>query len=467
MEYPIKGTLLPHQTLALQEANEKRAHAFFLDAGAGKTLTCIAEAGKLYQWNEIDGVLILAPNGPHRQHVTQEFPKWANFSWHGTYNKAPTKELEEFNARSPKAGLGVLSYNYEGAITQRGKKAIDAFIKKYPRFYLILDESQKLKDPRASRTKRAAELAKQATHRRILSGTPILKGLEDMFSQYFILQAGITGKFETSKMMPNYFACRQYYCQLAPVPNSSASSHAKVIVGYRHEPEFRENVRPYTTRVTSDMFMTSEEPMRIRVEVDMVPQQRNAYAQMREHLFAAIDGGLITAQNALVQLGKMQQIACGFIKDEDGKVEWLSKSRIEAAKTVLEGLDEPVILWAPFVPLKERLYDEIDGAILYTELADVDKWKRKGGVIIANQSSGMGVGMNLQNSSANIYVANNFSSEARWQSEKRTDRLGQERLVRYWDLIAPNTVDEKVLSAIAHKKEISARNIDGLRDLAL
>lgn len=472
MTYPVKGTPKPHQLMALQEANLKDAHAWFMDPGAGKTFTSIAEAGKLYKQREIDGVMVIAPLGPHRQWVTEQFPLWADYPWHGTYSKAKSREITAFFERSPKLGLGVLAVHYDTLRTKGGKAMIDKFLKRYPRTYLVIDESQKIKNPKAARTVETESIARRCTHRRELSGTPILKGLEDLFSQFYVLRPGITGPFATSKLNRNWYALRNYYCQLAPIPGQRTSVHAKRIVGYKNEEEFREKIRPYSTRVTSDMFMKGEKPDFIPVEAPMSDNQERAYVTMKNLLLTQIEGGVVTAQNALVQLGKLHQIASGFIIGEDGEVEWLGDNKIDATMTLIEGLAEPVVIWTPFIALKERIVEELEKAgapvIEYTGLDDVDRWKRmENGIIVGNQSSGLGVGMNLQHAAANIYPANSFSSEARWQSLKRTDRIGQTRQVRNWDLIAPGTTDEKALASLAVKEDIASRNIDGLKDMLL
>jgi len=255
------------------------------------------------------------------------------------------------------------------------------------------------------------------------------------------------------------------------VPSRQATN-AKIIVGYKNEDEFREKIRPFTTRVTADMFSDTETPMFMDVECPMSPDQARAYMQMKDLLLSQINGGMITAQNALVQLGKLSQIASGFIMDEDRQVTWLSQSKIDAAVTLLEDMAEPVIIWAPYIPLKAAMAEALNKMgvdwVQYTEPSDVDRWKEmENGVILGNQSSGLGVGQNLQKAAANIYLANTFSSEARWQSLKRTDRMGQTKQVRYWDLISPGTTDEKVKANLQAKADIASRNIDGLREILL
>ena len=171
--YPIKGTHRDHQVRALKEAGEKPGHAWFMDPGAGKTLTAISEAGKLYLDRKIDGVIIAAPKGPHEQWVIEQFPQWASFPWRGIHNQQTPTQIRKFMSARP-SGLGVLSVNYDALRTPKGQEIIRAFIAKHPRIYFVIDESHKCKSPRAQRTKETMRLALKSAYRRILTGTPVL-----------------------------------------------------------------------------------------------------------------------------------------------------------------------------------------------------------------------------------------------------------------------------------------------------
>lgn len=477
------GDPRPHQVLALGEAGLGREHAYWIDAGGGKTYTCIYEAGALHEMDKIDGLIVVAPNGPHRQWITQELPKWARFPWHGTYRGAhkTTKHGEVYasnkffdSGRVDK--LGVIALNYEGMGTKEAKAWVQHIVQRYPRFMLIVDESQKVKGTTASRTHLTNALARRAAYRRTLSGTPLLKGLEDLFSQYFILKPGVTGPFSLTDIEDNWRAARNFYCRMVPVegannPRSHVKKWAKRIDGYRNEALFRERVRPISTRITEDMFGKETGADFIPYDVEMTGPQKAAYLTMKEMMLAQIESGVVTAQNALVQLAKLRQLASGFIYDEDRNVEWISLSKIEATKTILEGISGDCIVWAPDIPMLDKLEEELSKdfskVYRYRELTDVDRWKETGGIMIGNQGSGLGVGMNLQNAAANIYVSNSFSSEARWQSLKRTDRMGQTKQVRNWDLMTRGTVDHKVMANLQKKKDIATMNVDGIKDIAL
>jgi len=474
--YPTNGELLTQQRVALQEARLKRAHAFFMDPGAGKTCTCIAEAGLLYQQHRMDGMIVVAPNGPHAQWVRThkdqdrkgEFDKWADFPWHGIHHQLAKTKAAPFWMRANKMRFGVFAINYEAVRTASGQEQLNNFIERHPRFYLVIDESQKLKAHKSQRAVAVERLARRATAVRLLSGTPMLKGLEDLFSQFYILKPGITGTFGTDSMNANYTALRGYFCLTRKI----AGTRQNMIVGYRNEQQFRDSIRPYSTRVTADQFMVGEQATFARVECPMSSEQAAAYRQMKDDLIAEIDGGIISAENALVQMGKLTQLASGYIMDEEKRVTWLGENKLHAIMEMVETLDEPAIIWTPFIPLRREIsrlmLDSGREWIEYTKPEDVETWKdMEKGVIVGNQSSGLGVGVNLQKAAVNLYAANNFSAEARWQSLKRTDRIGQTRQVRNFDFVTPGTIDIKALSSLDKKQELSEQNIDALRDMIL
>ena len=470
--YPVKGEPKTHQIRALAEAHGRPGHCYWMDPGAGKTFTCIAEAGLLYEMGLIDGVLIFAPMGPHEQWIDEQFPLWADYPWQGAHNKLSPGKLKKFFEDKQK-GLGVLSINYDSLRTANGFLLIDKFFAKYPRTYLIIDESQKIKTPKAQRTLESLRWSLRASYRRLLSGTPILKGLEDLWSQYEAAQPGLAWPHQPVALTnrgvstPGYFGYRSHYCKMAPVPGNP---RAQRIVGYRNEEELRERTSPYATRIMADEFMKGETPDFMTVRTPMSGNQKVQYRLMKEHLLAQIDSGTLTASNALTQMQKLLQIASGFIYNEEKQAEELGSNKIDAAMEIIEQLSEPVIVWSPFIHLSsmmvQRLHNEGLTDRIFTGIDDVEYWKRcPDGILVGNQTSGLGVGMNLQHAAANIYLANSFSSEARRQSVKRTDRIGQTRQVRIWDLITPDTVDVKTIEALNAKEEISRRNIDGLREM--
>ena len=56
-----------------------------------------------------------------------------------------------------------------------------------------------------------------------------------------------------------------------------------------------------------------------------------------------------------------------------------------------------------------------------------------------------------------IYYSNGYDLEKRIQSEDRAHRIGQHKPVTYVDIIAEDTVDEKIVSALRKKINIASK----------
>jgi SNF2 family DNA or RNA helicase len=68
-----------------------------------------------------------------------------------------------------------------------------------------------------------------------------------------------------------------------------------------------------------------------------------------------------------------------------------------------------------------------------------------------------GYGITLTAASTVIYYSNSYDLEIRLQSEDRAHRIGQTNKVTYVDIIAPDTIDEKILQALREKINLAQR----------
>jgi len=376
--------------------------------------------------------------------------------------------------------MGVLAINFESVITPKGRELMDRFYEKYPRVYLINDESQKTKNPTAARTKAVMIQALRSEQRRILSGTPLLNGLEDMWSQYEIAKPGLGWPHEPIRMLPRnkvsthgYLGFKAHYCVTRPI----RGTRQEMIVGYRNQGHLHARVQPYVTRILSEDFSKMPKPDIIRRPVEMNPAQRAKYNSMQDELLAQIEGETITADNALVQMGKLLQIANGFLYRADRETDgWepLSTTKVDDTCDLIELLEERVIVWSPYIAQQQMfLIEAMDRnerklwrpRNIYN-VDQLEQWKNDPlGVLFGNQGSGLGVGLNLQMCAANIYMANTFNAEHRWQSIARTDRIGQQHQVRVWDQITDGTLEVGVVDALLRKERLAVENIDVLRSL--
>jgi SNF2 family DNA or RNA helicase len=75
---------------------------------------------------------------------------------------------------------------------------------------------------------------------------------------------------------------------------------------------------------------------------------------------------------------------------------------------------------------------------------------------VGNPKTG-GYGLTLTASHTVVYFSNDYSLEIRMQSEDRAHRIGQTNKVTYVDLMAENTIDEKIVKALNAKIDLASQ----------
>ena len=75
-------------------------------------------------------------------------------------------------------------------------------------------------------------------------------------------------------------------------------------------------------------------------------------------------------------------------------------------------------------------------------------------VFVANPAAA-GEGLTLTEATVVVYYSNTFKLAERLQSEDRAHRIGQEKSVLYVDLVCPDTIDERIVTALRKKLEIA------------
>lgn len=202
--------LFRHQQELLDKTCDEVAWAVLFEQGLGKSAPVIRTAEHLYRQDRIDGVIVVAPNGVHRNWVSDELPKhagisWRGLDWHSDRAKGQDKALERLLAATPgrRTELAWLTITYEGMMTPRGRDALLRFSTgeldqkgrpvptgwkaRYPRFLLVIDEGSKVRNPEAKRTKKVAALRQFASYVRLLNGTPIGNSALDAYAQMKLL----------------------------------------------------------------------------------------------------------------------------------------------------------------------------------------------------------------------------------------------------------------------------------------
>ena len=187
-----------HQQQEYDDHRYSPHRALLWQMRTGKSRAVIESAYALEVQFEINGVLVIAPNGVHRQWAEIQIPQWYGlsvdaFSW----RLSDPKNSEKFELWSLFLGvrkhLHWLCVNMESLIHGNTMEAIRVFKKAVGPAMLVVDESHHFARPGAKRTAVARGLGRIFEFRRILTGTPIENSPFQAFSQFEILERAALG----------------------------------------------------------------------------------------------------------------------------------------------------------------------------------------------------------------------------------------------------------------------------------
>ena len=463
--YKPKTKPYDHQLRALKAMQGKHAFGLFMEQGTGKTKTLIDWAGDLWSQGKITGVLVVSRKGVHRQWIESEIPAHFNGEFIGVH--WPVKKFPDSLLSGSE--LKWLAFNYDGIKTVSGAEVAEQFCAAHKgKLLIIADESQEIKTHTSGRYKAMTGLKQYSSHRALATGTPIAKDLTDEWAQMRWLDEAIVGiRYIT--------AFRAEYCILG-------GFEGKVVVGHKNLAAFKQKVDPYTFRATKD-------------EIGILPKQYNEWhfdltrsqislmRELKQSLEAVLaTGDTMTVANAAVAINKFQQIAGGFVIDDDQIVHRLmpceDNPRVVAAIEWLEAGEGKAVIWARYredmkllaeaLKAKGKIFVEYHGGVNDAGRAQSIKsfMDTEGAQVFLANPQSAGTGLNLQGlCNRALYYSNSFNAIDRWQSEDRIHRIGTVGAVTYTDLIGKRSTDRRIISNLKQKKGFSDLALSDLRQM--
>lgn len=468
--YVYKTPPFDHQRKIFSESVGKAAVALILEPGLGKTKIIIDKASFLYQQGRIDTLAVVAPNGVHRNWLSDEIPAHMPDDVRDQMKalvyysqKAGTKwfqrEQEELLEHK---GLSVLLVSYEGTITDKFKKWFKKFLKAR-KAMLVLDESHRIKGAESKTKISLVAMGNYVPYRRILTGTPVEKP-PDIYSQVRFLDP----EFWKRKGFPTKAEFDAYFCTFEDGYGRGRSF--KRVTGYRNIDKLAEWVGELGYRMTLEDAGIKLPPVLYSKRYHtLTPAQRKAYDEVTEECRTILQSGdLLETEQAMTKLLRLQQIICGYVAteaeqpvqkiDPDGK-----NPRLEVAvDDILLELPHQAIVWARFTEDINQLMHALgDKAVRYDGQVDDDGRARaklafqQGDKQFIVMSDAGSEGLTLTGSKTMLFYSNNFTMTKRLQKECRMVRIGQKDHTHIIDLVCEGTVDEHIITLLRAKKEIA------------
>ena len=470
MNYKFKTKPYAHQLTALEKSWDKTEYGYFMEMGTGKSKVLVDNMAMLYDKGKINGAVIVAPKGVYRNWFSQEIPNHLASHiqpkmvlWTALTSKTKDKEYQTLFETGH--DLHILIINVEALSTKKGLDFAAKFMRCH-KTMLAIDESTTIKNPSAKRTKSILSLGKEATYRRILTGSPVTKSPLDLYTQCGFLNSYLLG-------YDSFYAFRNRYANM--IDRNFGGRRVQLIGSYKRLDELADKLKGFSYRVLKDDCLDLPDKVYIRREVDLTDEQNKAYSTMKSAALALLKGKMATAPHVLTQMMRLHQITCGHLRNDDGTITEIKNNRLKELVNLLEEVEGKVIIWANYVYDIENIVKVIsdefgeDSIVQYYGAIPAEQRQEnikkfqdpdsKARFFIGNPQTG-GYGITLTCANTVVYYSNGYDLEKRLQSEDRAHRIGQTKSVTYVDFIAPKTVDEKIVKALRKKMNIANEIMD-------
>jgi superfamily II DNA or RNA helicase len=440
----LKATLRPYQVQGLQWlqflSGAGLSGVLADDMGLGKTLQTLAhimtekEAGRLKK-----PCLIVAP--------TSLIPTWRNEA----RKFAPNLRLLVLHGNDRHdyfAGVGVQDMVLTSyALLLRDTEELLS----HEWHMVVLDEAQAIKNPSTKLARTATQL--RAPRKIALTGTPMENHLGELWSVFNFLLPGFLGDRETFR--------RVFRNQI----EKEGDEERQALLASR--------VRPFMLRRTKEQ-VASELPPKTEVlrEIELNDVQRDLYESVRIAMHAKVREeiearGLARSNIAILEaLLKLRQVCCDprLLKGADAN--GTPSAKFELLMEMLPAMVEngrKIIIFSQFVEMLDLIENALKAENLgYVRLTGQTRDREtpvarfQAGevpVFLISLKAG-GVGITLTRADTVIHYDPWWNPAVEAQATDRAHRIGQDKTVFVYKLIASGTVEEKMVELQARKKAL-------------
>lgn len=374
----------------------------------------------------------------------------------------------------------ILLLNYE---------AVTPILKKLRRLKwdrIVYDEAQRLKN-RASRSSRDAALLAASGHRRLLlTGTPIDGNPRDLWAAMRFIAPDVFGD-----------RWKDFVDDFLEEPTIDLSKPMGVIQRQRMElaymiakqkapvrddmlQEYADLIAPHVKRISKEDAGIIRAKVK-KIMFDLDPVELKQYRKLEKTMVVRQGGKVIKTPLKITQIGKLQQITGGHIKDEDGEIHRIGTSKRRLLRNTLLKYNDPAVPFVVFCKYVFELHELArmieragygKGAKLWGKVKDIKTDKRRTNMllgfqrgdypwIICQQRTG-GVGVDLYRA-RNFFVYSMGHSYIDYdQMLSRGDFMEHDVAANYFLLMARSTIDTDIAKGVEAKKSITEAFYDRL-----
>ncbi|MHB1101828.1 MAG: DEAD/DEAH box helicase [Devosia sp.] len=436
-----------YQLQAVEAAKDLLYAAIFHEQGLGKTKIGVDLALEWLRTDAVDTVVVVT-----KLSLVQNWKE--ELEQHSRLKPRVLDQNRSANFYAFNSATPLFLMHYEAMRSE--ERRLGLFLRTR-RVAVILDESQKIKNPDAELTRSLHRLAPLFARRVVMSGTPIANRPYDLWSQIYFLDQGKslgedfenfkTGLDLTNELWQSDAAQQNFAKELGSVFGRISS---------------------FAIRETKDSAGIELPEKRVEnVPVPLEARQRRLYDAIRTELAAVVtaDGETVLddSESALKRLLRLVQVASNpRLVDESytakpgkfGKLHELVQSAVVAG--------DKIIVWTSFVDNADWLAAELAsfGSVVVhgrtnidTRNAAIHAFKHDPTITVLVATPGAAKeGLTLTVANHAVFYDRSFSLDDYLQAQDRIHRISQKQICYVWNLIGENSIDEWVDALLGAKR---------------
>ena len=432
-----------YQERAVRFLIEKKRAGLFADLGLGKTLITLEALHQIFfDRLEVVSALVIAPLKVVYNVWPDEIAKWNYpFRYHIYHKK--NRFID------PKAHLTLI--NYEGL----------SHLYKHNRDYkpdiVIFDESTFIKNQRTLRWRYANVMFADTPYIWLLTGTPAPNSIEDLWAQIYLLDRGKRLGYNITSFRNAYMMVQNPWASFKKwVPKKGSVSLVT------------KKIADITMKLDkAELAQSGKVPAVSYVEYPVIlpPDKYVVYRELEREFHTLITGKPLTVTTAATLGVKLRQLASGIAYSDTGEPVILHQEKLDMLKTIVDSRpDTNFMIVVNFRCEAEVIQKHIrpkKSRIIYGNMDDkyvsetIELWNSGELPILIVHPASIGHGVNLQSGGDTlIWFGPTWSLEHWIQTNGRLARQGQKRPVTVITLVAVDTKDETVVSALKNKKAL-------------
>lgn len=448
-DWPGQFTPFEHQkTTAAFLTMNPRAFCFS-EQGVGKTGSAIWAADYLMKQGKVRRALVICPlsimDAAWRADLFKTVMHRTVDIAHGSGKKR--KKIIE-------GGAEFVIINYDGVEIVRDEIANGGFD------LFIVDEATHYKNAQSKRWKVLNSLISPEAWVWMMTGTPAAQSPLDAYG---------LAKLVNPKSVPRFFGAFRdmvmyKLTQFKWVPKDTAT-----------ETVF--NALQPAIRFTKEQCMDLPEMTYTKRDVELTPQQKKYYQEIKRDMMAVAAGEQITAANAAVNMNKLLQISCGAVYSDTGEtVEFDIKKRYKVLKEVIDESSQKVLVFVPYKHVIDMLTDRLNADGVPNDIirGDVSAAKRTEifaqfqnetdprVLVIQPQAAAHGVTLTAANTI--VWWGPVSSLETYAQANARVHRSGQKHPCTVVQLVG-SQVEKRIYSMLDSRIDVHTKIVDLYKEI--